>query len=138
MRVTMLDGGAFTSPAGLWRKGGEMERQVRLPVPVYLVEVAEERILIDTGLAPGATADAAAHYEGAESLGLFRLEQEVPLTDQVDLGSLTAVLVTHLHFDHAGGLALLPDSLPIYMQRREWEAAQDPEAIARTFFLPGD
>ena len=37
MRVTMLDGGAFTSPAGLWRKGEDMERQVRFPVPVYLV-----------------------------------------------------------------------------------------------------
>jgi glyoxylase-like metal-dependent hydrolase (beta-lactamase superfamily II) len=137
-RVTMLDGGAFTSPAGLWRKGEDMERQVRFPVPVYLVEVGEERILVDTGLNPDAAADAAAHYEGAELLGLFRLEQEVPLTAQVDLASLTKVVITHLHFDHAGGLALLPDDLPIYMQRREWEAGQDPDAIARNFFLPRD
>ena len=138
MRVTMVDGGAFTSPAGLWRKGEDMERQVRFPVPVYLVEVGEERILIDTGLHPDAVADAASHYDGAESLGFFRLEQEVPLTRQVDLASLTMVVLTHLHFDHAGGLALLPKSLPIYLQRREWEAAQDPEGIARNFLLPRD
>src|ERR1700755_658081 len=106
MRVTMLDGGAFTSPAGLWRKGEDMERQQRFPVPVYLVEVGEERILVDTGLHPGAAADAGAHCDAAESLGVSRLEQEVPLADQVDLGSLTRVVLTHLHFDHAGGLAL--------------------------------
>jgi glyoxylase-like metal-dependent hydrolase (beta-lactamase superfamily II) len=115
-----------------------MGRMVRFPVPVYLVEVGEERILVDTGLHPEAAADAAAHYEGAESLGAFRLEQEVPLAAQVDLSSLTRVVLTHLHFDHAGGLALLPDSLPIHLQRREWEAGQDPEAIARNFFLLRD
>jgi N-acyl homoserine lactone hydrolase len=134
----MLDGGAFTSPAGLWRKGDDMERQVRFPVPIYLVEVGEERILVDTGLHPDAAADAASHYDGAESVALFRLEQEVSLTSQVDLTGLTMVVLTHLHFDHAGGLELLPEDLPIYMQRREWEAAQDPEGIARNFLLPRD
>jgi N-acyl homoserine lactone hydrolase len=138
MRVTMLDGGAFTSPAGLWRKGEDMERQVRFPVPVYLIEAGEERILVDTGLNPDAASDAASHYEGANSIGFFQLEQEVPLAEQVDLDSLTGVILTHLHFDHAGGLALLPDDLPIYMQRREWEATHDPEAVARNFFLPRD
>jgi N-acyl homoserine lactone hydrolase len=138
MRVTMLDGGAFTSPAGLWRRGEDMERQVRFPVPAYLVEVGEERILVDTGLNPDAAADAAAHYGGAESLGLFKLEQEVGIERQVDLGSLTRVVLTHLHFDHAGGLALLPSSLPVVVQRREWEAGADPEAVAKNFFLPRD
>jgi N-acyl homoserine lactone hydrolase len=138
MRVTRLDGGAFTSPAGIWRKGEDMERQVRFPVPVYLIEVGEERILVDTGLHPGAAAEASAHYDGAESLGLFRLEQQTPLADQIDLGTLTRVVLTHLHFDHAGGLALLPSDLPIHLQRREWEAGQDPEAIARNFFLSAD
>lgn len=138
VRVKMLDGGAFTSAAGIWRRGEDMGRMVRFPVPVYLVEVGEERILVDTGLHPEAAADAAAHYEGAESLGAFRLEQEVPLAEQVDFSSLTRVVLTHLHFDHAGGLALLPDSLPIHVQRRDWEAGQDPEAVARNFFLARD
>ena len=58
MRVTQLDGGAFTSAAGLWRRGEDMERKVRFPIPAYLVEVGEERILVDTGLHPDAAADA--------------------------------------------------------------------------------
>ena len=138
MRVTQLDGGAFTSAAGIWRRGEDMERMVRFPVPAYLIEVGEERILVDTGLHPDAVADASAHYDGADSIKLFGLEQEVPLADQVDLASLTKVVLTHLHFDHAGGLALLPAELPIYLQRREWEAGADPEAIGRNFFLPRD
>jgi N-acyl homoserine lactone hydrolase len=138
MRVTRLDGGAFTSAAGIWRQGEDMDRQVRFPIPAYLIEVGDERILVDTGLHPAAAADASAHYDGAESLGALRFEQEVGVADQVDLGSLTRVVLTHLHFDHAGGLALLPPDLPIHLQRREWEATQDPDAVARNFFLPRD
>lgn len=138
MRVTQLDGGHFTSPAGFWRRGEDMERQMRYPVPAYLVEVGEERILVDTGLHPDAAADAARHYEGAESIDFFALEQEAPVARQVDFDSLTKVVLTHLHFDHAGGSALLPSSLPVFVQRREWEAGGDAEAIARNFFLPRD
>jgi N-acyl homoserine lactone hydrolase len=111
---------------------------MRFPVPVYLVEVGEERILVDTGLHPGAVADAEGHYEGAENMRNFRLEQEVGLGAQVELGTVTRVVLTHLHFDHAGGLDLLPGTVPVHVQRREWEAGRDPEAIARNFFLPRD
>ena len=134
----MLDGGYFTSAAGIWRRGEDMERQVRFPVPAYLIEAGEERILVDTGLHPGAAADAAGHYEGSESIGLFKLEQEAAIDRQVDVDSLTMVVMTHLHFDHAGGLDLLPSSVPVFVQRREWEAGRDPEAVARNFFLPRD
>jgi N-acyl homoserine lactone hydrolase len=138
MRVTQLDGGHFTSPAGFWRRGEDMERQVRFPVPAYLVEVGEERILVDTGLHPDAAAEAGRHYDGAESIDFFGLGQDLPVAHQVDFDSLTKVVLTHLHFDHAGGSALLPASLPVFVQRREWEAAGDPEAIAGNFFLPRD
>jgi N-acyl homoserine lactone hydrolase len=138
MKVTQLDGGAFTSAAGIWRRGESLGRKVRFPIPVYLIEVGEERVLVDTGLHPGAAADAAAHYAGAENMRNFRLEQQVGLADQVDLATLTRVVMTHLHFDHAGGLDLLPDSVPVYLQRREWEVTADPEASAKNFFLPRD
>ncbi len=138
MRVTQLDGGAFTSAAGIWRSGESLGRMVRFPIPVYLIEVREERILVDTGLHPGAAADAAAHYESAENMRNFGLEQEVGLDAQVDLGGLTKVVMTHLHFDHAGGLDLIPASVPVYFQRREWEAALDPKSVAKNFFLPRD
>ncbi len=137
MKLTMFDGGQFTSPAGLWREGEDMRQKARFPVPVYLVETGTERILIDTGLHPAAARDPARHYD-AEAMRFFELEQRIGLEEQLDLSTLTKVVVTHLHFDHAGGLGLLPSDLPIYVQHREWAAGQDREAIKRNFLQPKD
>src|ERR1700742_1086835 len=126
MRVTMLDGGAFTSAAGIWRQGESLGRMMRFPIPVYLIEVGQERILVDTGLHPGAAADADAHYGGAGSMADSRLEIDAGIDEQVDLGTVPRVVLTPLHFDHAGGLGLLPGGVPVIVQRREWEGGQDP------------
>jgi glyoxylase-like metal-dependent hydrolase (beta-lactamase superfamily II) len=115
-----------------------MDQTMRFPIPAYVVETDNERILVDTGLHPGAAANAAAHYDGAPSISAFQLEQEQSIADQVELNTITQVVITHLHFDHAGGLALLPHGVPIVVQRREWEGANSPESIARNFYLPAD
>jgi N-acyl homoserine lactone hydrolase len=138
MHVTLLNTGWFSAPAGLMRRGDDMERQARFPVPAFLIETDSERILVDTGLHPGAARDAAGHYEGAESMSLFALEQEASVADQVDLATVTKVVMTHLHFDHAGALALVPEGPPIVVQRREWEAAHDAAAVERNFYMPSD
>jgi N-acyl homoserine lactone hydrolase len=138
MKVEMLNVGWFTTAAGLWRQGEEdPERRVRFPVPAYLIETETERVLVDTGLNPAAVADPQAHY-GAGAIAAFELEQERSVADQVDLETLTKVVLTHLHFDHVGGLDLLPDSVPVVIQRAEWEAGQDQGAIERNFLLPRD
>jgi N-acyl homoserine lactone hydrolase len=138
MKVEMLNGGWFTSPAGVWRRDDDLERQVRFPIPTYVIETGEERILVDTGLHPAAAEDAARHYGGSDALALFRLELEASIAEQLDLATITRVVITHLHFDHAGGLDLLPSETPIVIQRREWEAAHDDAAIAKNFYLPAD
>jgi glyoxylase-like metal-dependent hydrolase (beta-lactamase superfamily II) len=138
VKVEMLNAGWVTAPAGIWRRGEPLDRKVRFPVPAWLIETAEERILVDTGLNPAAVADPVGHYGGAESLSVFGLEMEASIAEQVDLSTLTKVVLTHLHFDHAGGLALLPESVPIVVQRREWEAGRDGDAIKRNFLLPRD
>ncbi len=138
MKVELLNVGWMTTVAGLWRQGEEdPERRVRFPIPAYLIETEAERILIDTGLNPAAIADPKAHY-GPGAIEAFALEQEESIAEQVDLAGLTMVVLTHLHFDHAGGLSLIPDSVPVLIQRAEWEAGQDPAAIERNFFLPSD
>lgn len=48
------------------------------------------------------------------------------------------MVITHLHFDHTGGLELLPASVPIVLQHNEWAAAFDKAAVARNFPLPRD
>jgi N-acyl homoserine lactone hydrolase len=138
MKVEMLDGGWFTSPAGMWRQDeADPERPARFPVPAYLIETESERILVDTGLSPDAIADPESHY-GPGRISVFVLEQEQPLAEQVELDSVTRVVLTHLHFDHAGGLSLIPDSVPVLVQRAEWDAGQDLAQIESNFFLPRD
>lgn len=138
MRVELLNVGWFTAPAGIWRQGDDLERQVRFPIPAYLVETPDERILIDTGLHPALAEDPPRHYGSADALAMFELEVDSSIGEQVDLATITKVVMTHLHFDHASALALLPASAPIFVQRREWTAAHDPAAVAKNFFMPAD
>lgn len=135
--VSMLNVGWLTSAKGIWRRHEPFDELIRFPIPAYLIEIGDERILVDTGLHPDAAHDARAHYE-TEALDSFELEQEASVADQLDLGAVTSVILTHLHFDHAGGLSLLPANVPVVIQRREWEAAQDDEAVKRNFYLPRD
>jgi glyoxylase-like metal-dependent hydrolase (beta-lactamase superfamily II) len=137
MRVERLDGGAMSASAAIWRAGEDPERQLRLPVPAYLVESERERILIDTGLHPGATTDAS-FYENQQAMSFFTLELAQPVVEQIDPATISRIILTHLHFDHAGGLSLFPASIPIVVQRREWEAGRDRAAVARNFFHPRD
>jgi glyoxylase-like metal-dependent hydrolase (beta-lactamase superfamily II) len=138
MKVEMLNVGWLTAPAALWRRGDDAGRQSRLPVPAYLIETAEERILVDTGLHPAAAEDPVRHYGGSDAVATFGLGLDASIAEQVDLTTVTRVVLTHLHFDHAGALALLPSSVPIVVQRREWEAGHDAAALARNFYRPSD
>jgi glyoxylase-like metal-dependent hydrolase (beta-lactamase superfamily II) len=136
--VEMLNVGWVTSAAGIWRRDDDLDRQIRFPVPAYVIETASERILVDTGLHPGAVEDTASRYGRPDALGPVALELPQSISEQVDLATLTIVVLTHLHYDHAGGLQLLPPSVPIVVQRREWEAGQDSAAVERNFFQPVD
>jgi glyoxylase-like metal-dependent hydrolase (beta-lactamase superfamily II) len=137
MKVEMLNVGWLTAPAALWRQGDDPHRPQRIPIPAWLIEADGERILVDTGLSPPAVSDPAAHY-GDATARIFSFEQEASVAEQVDVATLTRVVLTHLHFDHAGGLSLLPRAVPIVVQRREWEAGHHDAAIARNFYLPVD
>jgi len=137
MKIEMLNVGWISASAAVWRKGDDPDRQSRIPVPSYGIETGDERILIDTGLHPAGVDDPKAFY-GRPEAGLFGLELERDITEQVDVGTLTRIILTHLHFDHAGALTLLPSSIPIVVQRREWEAGHDAAAVQRNFFYPRD
>ncbi len=138
MKIEMLNVGWFTAPGGVFRAGEPMDRPVRYPVPAYLIETAGERILIDTGLNPAAIADPAAYYERPDVFTVFALEQQRSVAEQVDVSTLSRVVLTHLHWDHVGGLGLIPASVPIVVQRREWEAGHDAHAVQRNVFLARD
>jgi N-acyl homoserine lactone hydrolase len=138
VNIELLNVGWFTAPAGIFRAGDDMDRTVRYPIPAYVVETDTERILIDTGLNPAAIADPAAYYERPEVFAVIALEQDQSVAEQVDVGTLTKVVLTHLHWDHVGGLQLIPKSVPVVIQRSEWQAGHDDAAVTRNVFLPHD
>jgi glyoxylase-like metal-dependent hydrolase (beta-lactamase superfamily II) len=138
MKLERLIAGHFTAPAGIFRAGDAMDETVRYPVPVYVIETASERILVDTGLNPAAIADPAAYYERPDVFSFSALEQEQSVAEQLDVSTLTKVVLTHLHWDHVGGLSLIPASVALVIQRAEWEAGADAEAVQRNFFLTSD
>lgn len=100
----------------------------RLPVFVHLIDHPDGRILVDTGLTAlhPAVADMDPQLE--------------PLSENsdVDLDTITAVVNTHLHFDHCGGNHLFPGR-PIHVQRTELEDArsQDDYTIREWVDAPG-
>lgn len=138
MKVEMLNVGWFTAPGGIFRAGEDMERTIRFPVPAYVIETASERILVDTGPNPAAIADPGSYYERPDIFAFCSVEQEQGLAEQLDLGTLTKVVLTHLHWDHVGGLQLIPASVPLVIQRAEWRAGHDEAAVQRNFFLARD
>src|SRR6185312_3385170 len=138
MDVTLLHVGSLNAPAGVFRQDDALDRQIRFHVPAYVIDTGAERILVDTGLHPAAVEDPARRYGSADALGPVRAELERSVAEQLDLTTVTKVVLTHLHYDHAGGLDLLPSSVPVVVQRREWEGAHDRSAIARNFFQPAD
>lgn len=83
-----------------------------MPVYVHVVEHPQGRILVDTGLTE------------SDPLVEDMEPKPVPLDQQgFAIASITAVVNTHLHFDHCGGNVLFAGT-PTYVQRRELEDAR--------------
>jgi N-acyl homoserine lactone hydrolase len=138
MKLERLIVGHFTAPAGVFRKDDALDRTVRYPVPAYVIETTSERILIDTGLNPAAIADPSAYYERPDVFSFSTLEQQQSVAELLDVDTLTKVVLTHLHWDHVGGLSLIPSSVPLVIQRVEWHAGADQDAVKRNFLLQRD
>ncbi|MGZ4717111.1 MAG: N-acyl homoserine lactonase family protein [Acidimicrobiales bacterium] len=105
---------------------------MRYPVPGFLCEHPDGLVVFDTGLHP----DLATSTTRLRQLaGLFEIEMGPEHTVTAQLTSLgfepadvAVTVLSHLHFDHTGGTAELPNAR-IVVQRAEWEAALDPRVV---------
>jgi N-acyl homoserine lactone hydrolase len=87
----------------------------RMPLYVHVIDHPDARVLVDTGMTE-------LHPLVADMDPRLR-----PLSEQdVDLAGIDVVVNTHMHFDHCGGNHLFAGK-PIYVQRREREAARGPD-----------
>lgn len=129
--------GQFHGPAsGLGMGGAE---RVSVPVPFYVIEHPDGVALFDCGL-PASMVDPNESYLVAlRTQGLdASLTPDETVTHHlerldIDPGRVRYAVVSHLHFDHAGGLRELPNAT-VVVQRREWEAGFD-SAVANQYGL---
>jgi N-acyl homoserine lactone hydrolase len=127
--------GHFESPAALLGLRGT---RVRAPVPFYVIEHSKGIALFDCGLQAALTdpqdtfyqllAAADTHIElQPQELAPARLERL-----EIDPKKVRWIVVSHLHFDHVGGLHQFPNSTTV-VQRKEWQTGLDDKLAARYF-----
>jgi len=145
VRVALVQAGTFRSDAGallgpvprvLWDPlvTGEIDAEHRLlqALNCLLVETRAGRLLVETGI--GERIDdkgrSIRRYEGPWIVPALR-------TAGFDPGTVDVVAMSHLHFDHAGGLLAADGSRAfprarIVAQQKEWEIAlgENPRLVA--------
>ena len=137
-RVSLVQAGTFRSDAGalfgpvpriLWDRlvTDEIDTDHRLlqALNCLFVETPAGRVLIETGIGERVTDKVREmrRYEGRPVVAAMR-------DAGFDPASVDVVVMSHLHFDHAGGLLLADGSKAfprarIVAQRAEWEIALD-------------
>lgn len=144
LRLTLVDDGPFRLDGGamfgvvpkvLWQRQKAPDDQNRIPMVTncLLVERGDELLLVDTGI--GDKNDARFRRQLAMDDTAMRLPQQIRQAGY-ELGDITHVLMTHLHFDHCGwNTSLAGDKLvptfpkaTYFMCRGEVEHAGSPNA----------
>ena len=121
--------------------GDRSPDRIQIPVTCYLIRASDTTILFDTGLSPRAVPgllrnDPLAKFSEADLL--------VRRLDGIGLepGDVDVVVLSHLHYDHAGGAFLFPGS-EIAVQQDEYSYAHYPAGFLATYYykknfdLPG-
>ncbi len=105
-----LDGGAMFGiiPKPLWNKNNPADEsnRIKLSTRLLLIESDKKKILIDTGM--GDKWD-------EKSKRIYAIDQaqnslfKSLLTENIKPEDITDVILTHLHFDHAGGTTIIEE-----------------------------
>lgn len=141
--VTHMDGGAMFGvvPKPLWeKKYPHNERnQIELRTDPILIQFEGKNALIETGIGNGKFSDKQKRNYGIteESELDSCLEQMGLSTRDIDF-----VLMTHMHFDHASGIAkwqadeLVPafENATIYVSEIEWNELKNPNIRSRNTY----
>ncbi|MFO7965074.1 MAG: N-acyl homoserine lactonase family protein [Desulfobacterales bacterium] len=126
-RMFVLDGGSFLYDTGMMMMGRGMGEKQRIITPFFAFETGEGWMLYDTGWSPGALPVLKALEMAPE---ISEENTAVNQLDQIGVrpGDVSAVIVSHLHVDHAGGIPFFPDAR-ILVQKDEFAYAMAPNAF---------
>jgi N-acyl homoserine lactone hydrolase len=121
----------------------ESDERIRVPAPGVLLQSDGGWLLLDTGFNTALITDAALRrrFHGDPAMQPVIPGPGEPLDEAldkagVDIGDIHAVAVSHLHWDHAGGLRHFAGRVPVHAQRAELEFATKagPEPEQRGMF----
>lgn len=141
-----LDGGAMFGvvPKNLWQKTNPADEQNRIDMctRALLLDNGKRKIIIDNGIGYKLPDKVNKIYD--VNYSLFNLEksmEEINFTKE----DITDVILTHLHFDHAGGSTYLDEEKNIkltypnavyHVQKKHYEWALNPSERDRASFFP--
>ncbi|MBE3591127.1 MAG: N-acyl homoserine lactonase family protein [Firmicutes bacterium] len=137
-RLRMLKAGGCVVDASVLMPRRPRGQKIRLPIWMYLIEAADGLFLVDTGMPRSCVANPD-YFKGTEDEGLILPEMTADDHVTAVLGRLglrpqdvDAVVATHLHFDHGGGLAAFAD-VPVLLQEEEHALARRGEVWPECF-----
>lgn len=128
-------------PKTLWQRSyapGDDRNRIPMAAKVLLLRSSDRTILVDTGNSPWMSEKLQEIY--GISYEQYSLERSLELAG-VRPAEVTDVVLTHLHFDHAGG-AVTPEGAPrftnatYYVQREHMNWAMAPTEKDRASFMP--
>ncbi|HKX80305.1 MAG TPA: N-acyl homoserine lactonase family protein [Novosphingobium sp.] len=103
--------------------GGDDESRIMTPVPAYLIDHPVGLAVFDTGLG--------VRYRNVGKMGDFRIDFDESAdiatrmrTIGYDPGDVKWIINSHLHVDHCGGNAFIPNATVI-VQSKEWAEAKN-------------
>jgi N-acyl homoserine lactone hydrolase len=140
VRLFALTCGWLTGPTASFLDG---ERgRLRVPVPCYLIDHPRGRVLFDSGMHPDAGVDPAARLGLAANVFQVELGPDEHVSGRlaslgVDGARVDTLVNSHLHFDHTGGNACIPNAR-LVLQRAEWQAGHEADAIRANYYDPKD
>jgi glyoxylase-like metal-dependent hydrolase (beta-lactamase superfamily II) len=127
-----LQNGFMGAQRSLLFYGEFSEAAVQIPITCYLVKTSDGTILFDTGLSPRALP------------GLMRTDRLASFTEDdllvnrlrsagLQPGDVDMVVLSHLHYDHAGGTELFASS-ELVVQKDEYSYAHYPASFFAGFY----
>ncbi len=137
-------------PRGVWERRIPPDDRHRIPLAMRVLLLRHERtadvVLVDTGIGTKFDADF------RDVLAIDNPESENSTTPleialrsvDVEVSDVTALILTHLHFDHAGGVTVRCDGDVVpaapraehFLQRANLETARSPNPRERASYLP--
>jgi len=142
-----LDGGAMFGvvPKPLWERRIPADERNRIPLALrcLLIEAPDALILVDTGIGNKEDEKFQDIYGVRNEGSPTRLEDGIRAAG-FDPGALDLVVLTHLHFDHAGGATRMRDDgeivpsfpgVPHVVQEQEISFAATPNERIRASYL---